>query len=98
MQEQRSFKFLGTLIVANTLPWRLVRLAGLLWFGTKGAGLGFWAWGAPSSLVPPAARTPTCRVPDLEVQGFPLYLQVNGEPLKHSGGVALRKKGARQRL
>lgn len=34
----------------------------------------------------------SCCVPDLEVHGFALHLQINSEPLKHRGGVALRKK------
>lgn len=52
-------------------------------------------WGSPPPSQP---CTPTCCVPDLEVQGFAVHLQINRKSLKHSGGVALRKKGTRWRL
>lgn len=98
-QEQRRFRFLGTLILANTCPLEIGEIGWASLVQKEGSRawlLGMWG---PSSHVPLLQpRTPTCCVPDLEVQGFALHLQINGEPLKHSGGVALRKKGARRRL
>lgn len=65
----------------------------------EGVRLGCWVSAAPPpTLLLPQACTPTCCVPDLEVHGFALHLQVNSESLEHRGGVALGKKGARRRL
>lgn len=70
-------------VQANTRP---LETAWPPWFRRKGVG----------SLLPPCpspSPAPTCRVPDLEVDGFALHLQIHAEPLKHRGGVALGKKG-----
>lgn len=69
-------------VQADTRPLETARPP---WFRRKGVG----------PLLPPCpspSPAPTCRVPDLEVDGFALHLQIHGEPLKHCGGVALRKK------
>lgn len=49
-------------------------------------------------LCPSPSLAPTCCVPDLEVHGFALHVQIHGELLEYRGGVALRKKGSRGQL
>ena len=88
MPKQGGYRLPGALILANTCSLETS------WpprFGRKGVGPFL-------PLCPSPSLAPTCCVPDLEVHGFALHVQIHGELLECRGGVALRKKGSRGQL
>lgn len=91
LQRQGGLRLLGPLLV-HTCP---LETGWPPWFRRKQSGICPRHQGpteAPPTLPHPC--TPTCCVPDVEVHRFAFHLQVDHVPLKHRGGVALRRSRA----